>query len=211
VCGAIYFANQVAKTQRWKPGVWHNDGLLQYHSYLEHYGNNLLNSQVEFTTLDAFRQAEHPVDQEFFFRPISDHKQFGGQKIVYGNLKDWFDKINAVNAPSGYALTWDTPIIVSSPMTIDLEWRVFIVNGRCVAGSQYRHYHHFERVPGLPPAVRSFANAMAAQWSPLPVYVMDICLSNGQLKVLELGAFNSAGFYHADKLAIVASINEMLV
>ena len=47
-----------------------------------------------------------------------------------------------------------------------------------------------------------------AVWCPHPVWVLDIAQADGKLGVVELGSVNCAGWYAADKRAIVRAINE---
>jgi hypothetical protein len=56
--------------------------------------------------------------------------------------------------------------------------------------------------------VIDFAEEQAKVYSPADVFVMDVCKSGDGLYVIEIGCFNSAGFYASDLEAIMCQVSE---
>ena len=94
------------------------------------------------------------------------------------------------------------------PVGIAHEWRLFIVNGRVSSGSHYRRYHKLKEDPYIPPEVIKFAEARCWEYMPTEVFVMDIGESAGNLYIIEIGCFNSAGFYASDVEKIIKDISD---
>lgn len=55
-----------------------------------------------------------------------------------------------------------------------------------------------------------FAKKMADLWSPAPVFVLDVCELNGELYIMEIGDFHSAGWYLSDKQKIVKVVSDFV-
>ncbi len=94
------------------------------------------------------------------------------------------------------------------PSTITREWRLFIVDGKPVAASQYRSNGRLKIESHAPSAVLQFAEQMCDIWTPCDLFVIDICEQDGNYYIVELNAMNCAGFYACDVEAIVQSVAE---
>lgn len=200
--GATNFINTIYQTNRWKPGVFFDAESFCMSAYLKHW--KMLNSGAELTTLGEFGQRKLSSEELFFIRPDRDLKEFAGEVISFGDFTAWQSKISA----GGYLLGPDCKILVSEPVGISNEWRLFIVDGKVITGSHYRSYFRLDVNPDVPDEVISFAEDMAKIWTPSPVFVMDVGKSGEGLYVIEANCFNSSGFYAADIKALVASITE---
>lgn len=77
-----------------------------------------------------------------------------------------------------------------------------------VGGSQYRVNHQLNVNPYVPLNVINYATEIAHQWLPNRVCVLDICEVDGELSVLEIGDFHSAGFYASDIKEITQSVSD---
>jgi hypothetical protein len=87
-------------------------------------------------------------------------------------------------------------LVISPVQKIVQEWRFFIVNGKVVTGSQYKHDGVLRIRESIPDAVWRQAHRMAQEWLPSQNIVMDIALMwNGEYKVVEFNCLNSSGFY----------------
>jgi hypothetical protein len=98
-------------------------------------------------------------------------------------------------------------VVTALPQKIHNEWRLFVVNGKVITGSQYKDRCCIEIVAGYPDEVCEFAEYVAAIWAPFPIFVIDVCLTDDGYKVMEIGPFNYAGVYLSDLRKLVVAIN----
>lgn len=201
--GATGFINSIHLKGSWNPGVFYDADKFRYTRYLLEYGERMLNSSVELTTLELFSRVDRDPDAQVFIRPDRDLKEFAGEVITCSEFSSWAQKVSH----GGFTVKPDCPIVIAPPVGISREWRTFIVNGRVVTGSQYRRDRVLDVSPGLPDRVAAFADECARSWSPAPVYALDVAQSGGQLYVLELGCFNSAGMYACDIELLIKEIS----
>ena len=105
----------------------------------------------------------------------------------------------------------DTKIIVAKPYNIDKEWRLFIVDRKVVASSQYRKNFILSKSgEDVPENVISFAEKACDIYTPHDIFVMDIGLSGGDLYIIECNCMNGSGFYEADINSIIGSITKFI-
>ncbi|MFF5974866.1 ATP-grasp domain-containing protein [Streptomyces sp. NPDC012769] len=77
-----------------------------------------------------------------------------------------------------YDLPGDTPVLVSKPVTFATEYRLFVLDGRVVAGSRYLSYGRLDPGPVAPDALRFGAQLLAAAGGTLPsAVVVDVGLT----------------------------------
>lgn len=167
------------------------------------YGRSALNHEATETTFTKLSEANYDDDERFFIRPVSDQKEFSGGIMTFGDIKQWCEKIFTDVPDLG-----DLPIIIGEPFGLAYEWRLFILNGKVITGSQYRTYYVRNVQASLPQEVIDFAEAQAKVYSPTDMFVMDVCKSGDGLYVIEIGCFNSAGFYASDLEAIMCQVSE---
>jgi hypothetical protein len=84
---------------------------------------------------------------------------------------------------------------------------LFVVDGKVVSGSHYRAEGLLAVSPEVPPEVVCFGEQMASTWSPAPVFVLDVALSDESLSVIEINGFNSSGFYESNIRDIVSAVS----
>ena len=203
--GATQFVNQIAADGRWTPGVFFEEENFQFSLCLSKLSNRLLNAEARLTTLAELSQDSRPDKTELFLRPSGDSKEFAGNILTLGEIKKWVESLD----DEDMSLTPECSVVVAEPVGLAYEWRVFIVGGRAVVGSQYRRYHRLDVEAGLPDPVVRFAEETAEIYSPAEVFVIDVAQSGDSLFVVEYNCFNSSGFYGSDIETIVASINEL--
>jgi hypothetical protein len=153
-----------------------------------------------------FNCIQRDPDSLVFIRPDRDLKEFAGSVIKVSDFENWSHKISH----GDFAIKKDCPIVVAEPVGIRSEWRLFVVNGRVVAGSQYKKDDKLCLDNLVPEQVISFANDCISIWNPMPVFVIDIGQSASNLYIIELGCFNSAGFYAADIKTIMKAVTELV-
>ena len=203
--GATDFVTAIATDGRWSPGVYFDEVKFEFSTCLSRLGSRLLNSQAQVTTLRALQSDVRSDETEVFLRPTGDTKEFAGNVFTFREIKDWLRNIRGEDM----TLSLDCPVLVSEPFGLAFEWRVFIVNGVAVTGSQYRRYHRLDIESGLPPGVVAFAEECAELYSPAEVFVMDVARSGESLYIVEYNCFNSSGFYASDVSQIVSAIETL--
>ncbi len=200
--GSALFVAAALRQGRWRPGAFFDEATFAFSAWREPYAPWLLNGGARLTTLGALAQELGPDDEPLFVRPDDDLKSFAGCVMTRGDLRQW-----AARLDDAMTVTPATPVVAASPRQIDQEWRMFMVDGRCVAGSRYRRAGRQDVAEGVPAQVAELAGRVAATWQPSPVFVLDVAQCQGELSIVEINGFNSAGFYASDVEAIVAAVS----
>jgi hypothetical protein len=165
----------------------------------------MLNNNARVTTLYDLSREDHPNNEQLFIRPNDDQKAFAGDVWKFSDIKNWASKLVSDEAHLDFL-----PIVVAEPVGISNEYRLIIVNGKVITQSKYRSYHRLEIDPSVPNKVINFAEHAAKIYSPTPVFVMDIGLSGGKPYIIEIGCFNSVGFYACDINRVVRSVSNYI-
>jgi len=206
--GATRWINNIYESRRWNPGVFFNPDSI-FTTWANKYQHHTLNHGAKITTLDDLKaeidDGQYWEDHLLFVRPVSDNKEFAGQVISAYGIWEWAENVQTDVPDFG-----KIPIVVTEPVGISHEWRLFMVDGKVSSGSHYREHHRFKEDAKVPDRVISFAEEMAKLYSPTPVFVMDICESADTLYVLEIGCFHSAGFYASNVEKIVHDVSDYI-
>lgn len=202
VYGATRFVTNVHRAGHWRPGVFFDEETFTMGCSIARYGDRMLNATGLRTTIEGFMTQAFSAGTRVFVRPDRDLKEFEAGVADAESLAAWFARI----CEGDFELKADTPILVSVPVEIEAEWRLFMVQGRCVGGSRYRNGGETDIDPLLPKEVRAFGEAAASDWSPAPVFVLDVGRVDGKLKIIETNCFNSSGFYAGDVTKIVDAV-----
>lgn len=215
--GATNWIQKIHRSGRWTPGTFLNEESV-CSLWIEKYGARCVNwGCLRSTPDDPFLLGDSDLvdtarpfsrDECVFVRPDRDNKAFSGQVMTLEELGDWKSGMTGDLAEIG-----NEPVIIAPPVRIDVEWRLFIVDGKVVSGSQYRQNGLLDVGFECPREVFSLAEECAEIYSPAPVFVLDACMIADELvpRVLEIGCFNSAGFYVSDIDAIIRSISEYCI
>lgn len=201
VFGAVNMA-MVAKQQGWKPGSMYNDNH-DYNVYAPQYGfENMLNGEgvvINFT--DPL-----PFEDEFFFaRPTKDTKAFNAK--VYSK-DEWNNYVkNAIGTDSAEILSEETQVLIAYPKNIQQEVRCWVVGGKVVTASRYKVGHqviyaNYDHESFFV----DFAQSMVDKFQVAEAFVIDVCLANDELKVVEVNNINSAGFYEANMIKLIEAL-----
>lgn len=199
--GSVGFIQPIWVSQRWNPGVIFNENF-DYRCWNQKWKEHCLNNGAEITTIEGLSKQNRSPKDLLFIRPCADDKAFTGTVIEFGEMESWMRGI--LGAAPDFK---DTKIAVSEPVGITTEWRLYMLNGKVMSGSQYRKNFKSIRSPYVPQTVIEFGERMAAIWSPAVLFTLDIAESGGDLYVNEMGSFHSAGLYEADVVKIVSEIN----
>jgi len=202
--GATRFITTALAAGRWKPGAFFDPETFRHSVAHAHYGKALLNHVARVLPMSEFRREPHAPDDLFFLRPDADLKDFPGALLEWREFEDWYGHVSA----GGVLFEPSIPVVVGAPIRIAREWRLFMLEGKCLAATQYRQEGRLAIKEGAPPAVVAFAESLARTWMPAPVAVYDVALSYEEFRLglLEINCFNSAGFYAADVRRIVREV-----
>jgi hypothetical protein len=163
-----------------------------YEVYSKYYKDNLLNYDSEIIKFgDKFSR-----DGKFFARPTEDTKVFTGRVFT---MEEWieFREDSYIN-PKSNILTKGTPIQISSVKPIQKEIRFWIIKGEIVTASQYTLGGTVCHDSIVDDDAYEFVKRMIKIFEINETFTMDVCLTNGEYKIVECGCISSAGFYKAD-------------
>jgi hypothetical protein len=189
-CGTQQLMTQLA--DHWL--VFFDDVNFSVETCIAKYGAHAVNHAgkiINYTELAGFASGD------WFVRPNQCTKKFNGGLYPACELQGL---VREDNTP------WDGKVLVSEPIDIETEWRLFVVDREVVAGSQYRSKGTLKVEANVPAGVSQFAGHMCEIWTPCDLFVIDVCLVGGNYYVVELNAFNCAGFYASDVDAIVRAV-----
>lgn len=194
VCGAIKLA-RIARDKGWVPGSFLNENF-KFDIWLDKLGPELLNADVACGTLANVNPGQL---SRFFIRPLEDNKAFDGMLMDAEMLAEWR------RDPAKCGLQ-DMEVIVSPVKQIYREYRLFVVKHEVVTGSVYRIGGRAEISTDVEDYVLDYARSVIGQWAPAESFVVDICLTEQGLKVIEFNNINSSGFYACDVAKYVDAI-----
>ncbi len=159
---------------------------------------------------------EHFPDDEkdWFLRPVEDSKEEPGNVKSTGEIIDLANKVLALDEreiPKG-SLRPDTEMMFTKPVRILKEWRLWVVRDEIVTFSLYKEGSRIIYRHEIDEDAMTFAKGLVeANPKYAPAYVIDICRTDGGLRMLETNCINAAGFYEADLLKLVSSIDDISV
>ena len=86
-----------------------------------------------------------------------------------------------------------------------------MIGDRVVSGSRYAAGGERCVRAELPGEVAAFAEAMLAdvRWRPGPIFMLDVCESDGSLWLVELNNFSGSWEYEPDLCAVVGAASEL--
>jgi hypothetical protein len=146
-------------------------------------------------------------DGRVFVRPDSPLKLFAGLTAGHATFE------RDLEFMAFYEFPVESLVVVSSPKSIEAEWRFVIADQAIVAGCQYKDGDFAVTSTDVDPEARQVADAvLATGYAPDPVWVMDICrTSDGAHHLLEIGAFSFANLYGCDKNAVVEAVSRVAI
>jgi len=133
-----------------------------------------------------------------FIRPSADSKVFEGGVYDLEGLAAATEETKVTDA---------TPVVVASPIQVEVEWRFIIVDREIVAGSEYRRWGRVSTQGSIPQAAIEFAVEAALRWSPADIYCLDLASTSNRLGIVEANCFNASRFYGAPVERIIRAVN----
>lgn len=171
-------------------------------------------SDALFITLRDIPERLADDVKDWFFRPVDESKEVPGSVKSEKEIIQLAQKALSLceaDIPNG-SLRHDTELMLTKPVRILKEWRLWAVGGKIVTYSLYKEgsrvvYRHEIDVDAL-----EFAQQLVDLNSDYsPAFVIDICRTEDGLKMIETNCINAAGFYAADLMKLASEIDEFRV
>ncbi|MEM6588278.1 MAG: ATP-grasp domain-containing protein [Pseudomonadota bacterium] len=150
--------------------------------------------------------------RNWFMRPVEDSKEEPGRVWAAGQIHELARKVMALEEdeiPKG-SLRHDTELMLTEPVSILKEWRLWVVEDRIVTHSLYKEGARVVYRHEIDGDALEFANHLV-KVNPgyATAYVVDICRTEEGLKMLETNCINAAGFYAADLMQLATAIDTL--
>lgn len=203
--GSLGNADRIARELPWYPGAFCNTPAFLCSAWYTQATRWLLHQHWVFTTVrdlvfDPMGVVGHlAVNGQVFVRPDSPLKPFSGRVVSLEGL-------SAQDLDHGfYYEDMSLPIVVAPVTEVAQEWRFVIVGTEVIAGSGYEANTRTTQDRNDMPwdVAQNIAKHLAP---PDPVYIMDLCESRGQIRLLELNPFSGADLYGCDPESVVQGV-----
>jgi len=149
-------------------------------------------------------------ERAWFMRPVDDSKAQPGQvrsatEII--QLAARVLELDEDEIPSG-SLRHDTELMLTEPVRILQEWRIWVVDDVVQTASLYKEGNRIIYRHEIDPDALEFAERLV-RLNPgyARAYVMDVCRVEEGLRLLETNCINAAGFYAADLAKLAQAIH----
>lgn len=196
----------IATHNPWTPGVFFDEAQFKPSVYAKFYGDHMLNADARQLALGDIDVQALAGQSEWFLRPDHDGKSFAGGVMTSDEILSWCAKLRATET----VISLDAPVVLAKVKPIAREWRLFIVDGDVVTGSQYRRGEQRDLDALLASDLIAFARDRARTWSPSRAFVMDVArTADGEFKIVELNGINSCGFYAANIPLFVEALSNL--
>lgn len=207
--GSLDTAGAIYKKGPWTPGVYYNIDAYNCTSYYPALGKHLLNAEYVMLPFGELERRKEELfawvgeDRKIFLRPDVGYKTFTGSVIP----KVKFEHEIGLMALSP-KITERSLVIAARPRPIQQEWRFVVCDGKIVTGSQYMLNGVVRAEGTYTDDAAAFAEEMANLYQPERVFVLDVCRSEGEHKVMEVGCFSCAGLYNCDLGEVVEQVSK---
>lgn len=174
-----------AKAKQLKPGVFKLRPFVHetvWHPFL------LNGIDALFLTLRDIPENLVDDGKSWFLRPLDDSKEEPGNVKSTGEILQLVQKVLSLDEaeiPDG-SLRHDTQLMLTEPVRIHKEWRLWVVGGKIITYSLYKEGSRVVYRDEIDDDALEFAQNlvdMNAGYS--PAYVIDICRTEEGLKMLE--------------------------
>jgi hypothetical protein len=197
---------KIAMAKGWK-GSFFDPLLFRTDAWDAVHSDRLLNEdQMIMTVAEVPSKIGHwHPDGKVFIRPRDDLKAFNGTVTTVKEVMNWMRSTDSGN----FSFDENTVVMISSVKELKEECRWFIVGGKVINGSRYRHFGQLvsSEIHDDDPRVK-VAQRLADIWLPHETVVMDTAMTAKGMKIIEYNCFNSSGFYQHDIRKIVQAVTE---
>lgn len=193
--------SMVARSYGWYPGSMYNDNH-DLEVYGKHYGDNMLNHD------GIIMNITDPLPEEyiaFFARPVKDTKSFSGQTFMNYAWNKWVSEVT--NNPDTQDFVKDSRVLIAPLKNTQQEVRCWVIGGKVVSASRYKLgsrvlYQNYDDESYFV----DFAQKMVDIYQPAEAFVIDVCLCDDELKVVEINCINCSGFYYMNVDKVMSAI-----
>jgi len=197
--GTLNLGRDILRTS-WVPGAYMDEKNLRCTTYYAYFGEYLLNNRYFILPLGELVRRKTEILDYFrstgrvFIRPDSNMKSFRAGVFDLQVL----DTMQALGSELRRDET--TLVLVSGVRSITKEWRFFVYKNEVVTGSLYLVGEERIDEQIKDGYLVNYLSEVLRQvnWYPELLYSVDICESDGELYVLELGSYSCAGEYGCD-------------
>ena len=205
--GSLGFAARVHAESPWTPGAFCDVASFRCSSWYANAGKWLLHREWAIETVASLVEDPDAAFARFgsppalFVRPDSPLKPFSGRVVRR-------DQVSLSALDHGFYFDDTSIAVMLAPVRqVEQEWRYVVVDGRVVAGSAYLADGRSASPDDPSGEPWQFAQAVAGSLpAPEIVYVLDVCLADGQLWLIELNPFSGADLYACDLNAVVREV-----
>ena len=190
---------EIASTLNFNPGVFYDKEWFFPNNWLGK-RPDLLNESQSYMTAGELRK--NWID-ELFFVKSSDPKILTGM-VLEGNIDQswWIEEYSHISD--------DANLVISPVQEIEQEWRFFLIDGKIITGSQYKHNGILRIREPIPENIWKQAHRMSQYWIPSPNIVMDIAkMKDGSFKVVEWNCINASGWYNSTISSVIIALNSI--
>ena len=203
VCHGPGFVPRALAHPTWRPGIFFDEAAFRWSAFHANWPGLMLNRAPTFATVGEVR-ALLAREGSMFVRPDGDNKAFESGVHDAGSFAR---AIAQSNMPDGSPVDDKTPVVIGSPVEIESEYRLFIVDGEVAAASAYRHLQRPNVEAFVPNAAVDLALSAASTWMPAPAACIDVATcADGTIGIIEANCINAARFYDANVAAVVDAI-----
>ncbi|HET6181428.1 MAG TPA: ATP-grasp domain-containing protein [Candidatus Sulfotelmatobacter sp.] len=196
VCYGPGFVTRALNHPRLRSGLFFDPATFCWSAFRTGWEDAMLSYDGRVMTLRAARNLLHRGGAAFV-RPDSDSKAFEGAVYDASGLDAVTEQI-ADDALS---------VAVASPVSIEAEWRFFVVGTEIVGCSEYRRWGQISTQGSVPHTAIDLAGTLASRWSPADIYCLDLAISGDRIGVVEANCFNASRFYSAVTDRILRAVN----
>lgn len=199
--GALKMA-RIFKQYGWNPGCIMTPNH-DFEVYKNHYKEHLLNYDSK---IYKFGDDWDWGDRDYFIRPTQDTKTFTGKEFSH---EEWLKRRHEwLTNGHSTTLTKDTPIQVASIKRIQKEFRFWIIGGQIITSSLYRNGCFINYSNIVDDEATDFCKEMIKIYQLADSFVMDICLTEGEWKIIECGCINCCGWYRANISKVLMAVED---
>lgn len=206
--GSLGNAARIAESLDWSPGSFCNTPAFFCSAWYDASREWLLHTDwrvlhaIDFVRSAAEIATDLGCRDQIFVRPDSPLKPFSGRVLDVG-------RVSLAALDHGFYFEDESIPVVAAPVrNVAREWRFVVVRSRVIAGSAYDAATR-SAIVDLPESEPwSFAQSVAsAVPPPAEAYALDVCESDGTLRLLELNPFGGADLYACDASSVVRAVS----
>lgn len=190
VYGSVKLAMLAKQNTSWYPGSFYGGNhLFEENSFF--FKDHLLNYPIDIKRLsEKFDWIQNEVK---FIKPYKFAKLFTGKVFTRNEWEDFAE--DTLKNPHTPLISENSLIQISAPVDIIKEARLWIVGGKVVESVYYKILKDIPFEEQVSQEGIDFANRMIALLNVAEAFVMDICLTETEWKIVEVNCINSAGFF----------------